>query len=127
MQFRDDIKEYIEARIVKSACIYPDLEPCWMWAGGHYGGVNNAGSHLYGGIRQYKNSQKKCRIHRITYQIFCGELSEKQMLRHRCDTKSCCNPKHLELGTQRDNMLDYHRRHKPYLQKLSTENSDVLV
>jgi hypothetical protein len=125
MQLRDDISDYIENRVVKSPCIYPSLDPCWLWVGGQYGGLNESGSQLYGGIRPYKNSTKKYRVHRITYQIFCGELNENQMLRHRCDTKSCCNPTHLELGTQRDNMLDYHRRHKPYLQKLSTENSSV--
>lgn len=124
MQFRDDLQDYIQNRIVKTPCIYPELDPCWLWVGGTYGGGASE-SRLYGGIRPYKNSQRKYRIHRITYQMFCGELNENQMLRHRCDTKSCCNPNHLEVGTHRENLLDYHRRYKPYLQKLSTENSDA--
>jgi HNH endonuclease len=126
MEFRDDIQTYIDNRIVKSPCIYPELEPCWLWTGGQYGD-GYASSKLYGGIRPYKKSQKKYRVHRIVYQMFCGELKPDEILLHQCDTASCCNPNHLKIGTHRENSLDYYRRQKPHQEKLSTENSDTIV
>jgi len=45
------------------------------------------------------------RIHRLVYQELKGDVGELLVL-HRCDNRSCINPKHLFLGTQKDNMED---------------------
>lgn len=31
-------------------------------------------------------------------------------MRHKCDVKRCVNPKHLELGTHSDNIVDSYKR-----------------
>ena len=31
-------------------------------------------------------------------------------MRHSCDNPRCCNPNHLSVGTQRDNILDMVKR-----------------
>lgn len=36
------------------------------------------------------------------------------VVRHKCDNPACCNPKHLVLGTQKDNIADMLSRHGHY-------------
>lgn len=52
----------------------------------------------YRGARTY--------VHRIAYMICKGEVLGHQVVRHTCDNMVCCNPDHLLLGTQADNILD---------------------
>ena len=83
---------------------------------------NPIGSSInYGGIRPFKNSNKKVKAHRVSYQLFRGDLNQSQNLNHKCDTKYCVNPNHLEIGNQKQNMLDYHRRSKPFQNQVSTD------
>lgn len=64
---------------------------CWEWTGsldtGGYGRLKNKGTH------------------RISYESFVGPVGALHVL-HRCDNPPCCNPHHLFLGTQADNMMD---------------------
>lgn len=43
--------------------------------------------------------------HRVSYRLFVGMLDERDVM-HACDTPSCVNPKHLSLGTRKENMQD---------------------
>ena len=52
-------------------------------------------------------------LHRVVYATEHGlgrSDLEGLVVRHRCDNPRCINPDHLELGTQRDNILDCVRR-----------------
>jgi hypothetical protein len=119
MTYRPDLKVYIEKRIVKTPAPYDLKSPCWFWSGGQYSGSWITGG--YGSIRPFLNedgthNERKVKIHRLMYELhnnlLCGEL-DGQMLLHKCDTKECCNPDHLKVGTHSENLLDYHRRYKP--------------
>jgi hypothetical protein len=45
-------------------------------------------------------------LHRYIYSLYSGEIPNGFVVRHKCDNINCINPKHLELGTQQDNMRD---------------------
>ena len=73
-----------------------DKRDCWEFRGhkaiGGYGNVTIRGQHYY--------------AHRLSYEIFCGEIPKDMVIRHVCDNAACCNPCHLTTGTQMDNVVD---------------------
>lgn len=72
---------------------------CWLWLGRTTLG--------YGKVRFSTPTVKGDKaVHRESYRIFIGEIPEGLLIRHRCHNKLCCNPLHLEPGTDRDNWLD---------------------
>jgi hypothetical protein len=48
--------------------------------------------------------------HRVAYELFYGPIPEGQVVRHKCDYGLCCNPAHLLVGTQADNLADMRSR-----------------
>ena len=70
---------------------------CWNWIG------PTGGSKPYG---CFSVGSKNRRAHRISYLIYIGPIPNKLHVLHSCDNISCINPKHLFLGTQKDNMND---------------------
>lgn len=85
----------IEERIA-SGCQPIPIAGCSIWAGysTHDG---------YGRIR-HKGRMKL--VHRIAFELRFGPIPKGAMVCHRCDVRSCCNPAHLFLGSNKDNMLD---------------------
>jgi len=71
-------------------------DDCWGWVGGRY-------SNHYG--RFYVN-RLPVRAHRFAYEDKVGDIPKGVFVLHKCDNPPCCNPSHLFLGTNRDNMAD---------------------
>lgn len=44
--------------------------------------------------------------HRAAYLLCVGNIPDGMFVCHSCDNPRCCNPKHLFLGTQQDNVDD---------------------
>ena len=75
---------------------------CWEWmAGRHWDG--------YGG---FWISGKSFKAHRVSWMLQFGKIPKNKFVLHTCDNKSCVNPKHLWLGTHRDNMDDMVRKNR---------------
>lgn len=75
---------------------------CWEWRGAK-------DKDGYGKFtRKIPKTRKSThhRAHRAAYTVFKGPIEEGMHVLHSCDNTSCCNPQHLFLGTNKDNMVD---------------------
>ena len=51
------------------------------------------------------------RLHRLVWEAHNAELiPEGMVIMHTCDNRACCNPEHLVLGTQSENIQDCHNK-----------------
>lgn len=61
---------------------------------------------LKGGHGKIWYNGKLACAHRVAYEHKHGPIPKGRVLMHLCDNPACCNPDHLTLGTQRDNIHD---------------------
>lgn len=72
-------------------------DACWLWSGPVFGDGYGAATGLNGRV---------ARAHRVAWRITHGPIHEGAQVLHRCDVRRCCNPDHLWLGTNDENMAD---------------------
>lgn len=68
---------------------------CWLWTG-------HIGSKGYGMVW---HNDKYIRAHRVVYLALKGPIPEGLILDHLCRVKCCVNPDHMEVVTNRMNVL----------------------
>jgi hypothetical protein len=76
-------------------------DECWPWEGAM---KPNGYGHLWIG------GQRPQYAHRVSWMIHRGPIPAGLLVLHTCDVRRCVNPKHLWLGTQRDNVHDALRK-----------------
>lgn len=85
-------------------------DECWNWLGA------KSKDNGYGILRIDHHGVK---AHQLSWVIHFGEIPQTEetlqtyhgtCVLHKCDNKSCCNPSHLYLGTQADNVHDVFAR-----------------
>jgi hypothetical protein len=73
---------------------------CWGWTGAKKS--HGYGTFMVDGVLVSAN--------RFSYELHYGPIPEGLFACHRCDNPPCCNPAHLFLGTQAENMDDARRK-----------------
>jgi len=48
--------------------------------------------------------------HRMAYELYVGKIPDGLFVLHKCDVRLCCNPEHLFVGTQKENLDDMTRK-----------------
>lgn len=69
---------------------------CWLWTGS----CNRDG---YGGFRV---EEKTIGAHRVSWLLAGNTIPDGLVVRHKCLSKNCVNPEHLETGTKKENSDD---------------------
>ena len=52
------------------------------------------------------SNHRSYKAHRFVWEQVNGPIPKGMNICHTCDVPSCCNPEHLFLGTQQDNVTD---------------------
>jgi hypothetical protein len=95
-------REYCTTRCKLMHNVHISPNGCWEWQGDlHPNGYAYTTNH---------ETEKKAHIHRISYQIFKGEIPVGKYVCHHCDNRKCCNPDHLWIGSAKENMQDAKRK-----------------
>lgn len=81
---------------------------CWIWQGNTSGKGNGAGRGY--GRMKYRGESRA--VHRLAYVCWNGPITPSKVVDHMCNNRLCCNPKHLQLVTQKKNIRLMHQRKK---------------
>jgi len=76
-----------------------DTGTCWTW-------VASATLNGYGQVSVRINGERRVRYaHRAVYELLVGPIPEGMVIDHLCRNKLCVNPAHLEVVTNRENLM----------------------
>ncbi len=93
-------EEYMDR--ICSKIIVNKTNHCWEW----HGSLCRQYGCLYCFSKQY-------RAHRFFYMLYVNNfIPDDKYILHKCDNPKCCNPQHLFLGTQHDNISDMYNKHR---------------
>jgi hypothetical protein len=90
----------LEQSIVRRFLRFVDMRSpgeCWPWTGSKTKG--------YGQMANGHNGSP-LKANRVSWLVFVGDIPKGKWVLHRCDNGACVNPGHLEIGTQKKNMMD---------------------
>lgn len=87
------------ARFMSKVTVPSRKSDCWIWQ-----------ATTARGYGQFSTGMSSKKAHRWIYEVVVGPIPDGHIIRHRCDTPRCVNPKHLEVGTDADNARDRSER-----------------
>jgi hypothetical protein len=107
-RYHGEIEVKAQATTPLSARLWQNIKvgrasQCWPW---HSASTTRGYGVIYNNI-----SRKKVLAHRAAWIVTNGPIPDGEgahgtVVMHTCDNRLCCNPAHLRLGTQADNIHD---------------------
>lgn len=92
-------KEKVLQLLKRGRTLIDNKTGCWLWKQALFAGG-------YGEVRLTPSGPPSY-AHRLSAHVFLGyKLASRLKVLHRCDMKNCWNPKHLYIGTVKDNARD---------------------
>lgn len=70
-------------------------ETCWLWTG-----------CCANGYGHFVINEKTYKSHRVSWFLAGNTIPDGHIIRHKCRSRHCCNPEHLETGTIAENIAD---------------------
>jgi hypothetical protein len=120
MYSKETIVKFIER-------IFPEPNTgCWLWGGGISG-------NGYGVI--YVN-KKHLKAHRVSVELYKNiQLSNDDVVCHKCNFRPCVNPDHLYVGTQamnidqafREGRISKFMKHPKKIRQLTLDGKEVAI
>jgi hypothetical protein len=96
LSFKDFLVEKKSEKSRFMSKITKSKNGCWTFSG----------RHNYQGYSQIWSKGQARPGHKLAWELFRGAIPAGQVLRHKCNTKGCCNPAHFELGSKGENNRD---------------------
>jgi hypothetical protein len=100
-------------------CKYPELGNCWLWTGNKF---------LNGYGQLTKTTYGVSYAHQFSAQAFLGvslPIQKGFCVKHKCDTKLCVNPAHLEYGTLQENIQEMIERNPKAMGRIPPSNTEL--
>ena len=69
---------------------------CWLWTG----------AISMKGYARFGVNGRNCHGHRVSYQLFRGDIPDGMQVCHKCDNPRCVRPDHLFIGDNSANQRD---------------------
>ena len=89
-------------------------DDCWEWTGARH-------PFGHGRLRAGTRSDPVLIAHRVAWMYWVGPIPDGMQIRHTCDNAPCCNPAHLLIGAQADNVRDMVQRRRHGGEKLTPD------
>lgn len=106
----------IKEKILDNITIDP-ITNCWNWKR----------CHIPGGYGQVRWNGQRHLVHRLAYEAWKEKIplsGQRLCICHKCDNPKCCNPDHLWVGTDADNVKDcINKNRNQSYQEITGENN----
>jgi len=101
----DDRRLRQRAERLKRTKVEEDLQTgCWLWLGA----LTSTGYGTVNVIVDGKRSNTTA--HRLFHVAYTGDIPHGETVHHKCGSRACVNPDHLEAISQRENMAEMFER-----------------